>query len=95
MKHPYVNAASVMPKELLQKVREYCVGMVYIPKTDGYYKQRAELIVRLSEQGVSTLEIAQLSGLSRRRVQQIIQEQQEAQAKKSKKISLETPEFPW
>jgi len=82
MKRRYINAASVMPKQLLRQVREYCVGLVYIPKTDNYYKERAELIARLNDQGVSTLEIAHLSGLSQRRVQQIIQEEHEAQAKK-------------
>ena len=91
----YRNAFEVFPKELVAQLQEHYVGLVYIPKTDDYHKQRAELILRLHDRGVSAKDIAELCGITRRRVYQILAKAKQAAMEADKKISLETPEFPW
>ena len=72
MKPPYVNGAEALPPELLALVQQHCSGLVWIPAPNTFFSERRELVVTLKAQGVSAVEIAQLAGLSRRRVNQIL-----------------------
>ena len=93
MKKTYVNAARVLPQKLLDEVKHYCTGLVYVPVRDDFHKQRAALVRRLADLGVSSQEIAQLSGVTRRRVNQILRGAKAG--KPGKQVSIDTPEFPW
>jgi len=100
MKPVYRNAFEVFPKELVHELQKHHVGLVYIPKSHEFYKHRADLIWRLHGKGVSAKEIAELCGISRRRVYQILAKERAerekiAEMEADKKISLETPEFAW
>ncbi|HRT94010.1 MAG TPA: helix-turn-helix domain-containing protein [Planctomycetota bacterium] len=88
MTKSYVNAARVLPQELLEELRRHCVGLVYVPVRDDFKKRRAALVARLGDLGVPAREIAALCGLTRRRVQQILKEHAEA-AKKGEKVSID------
>ena len=70
----YRNAADILPAGLLTEVQKHHVGMLWIPKSTGRQKRRAELVGRLLRRGVPISEIAELAHLSERRVQQIRQE---------------------
>ena len=94
MKKGYINAARVLPRKLLDQVRRYCTGLVYVPVRDNFHKRRAELIGRLADLGVSSREIAELCGVTRRRVNQILKKRRES-GKGGEKVSIDTPEFPW
>ncbi|HRR82460.1 MAG TPA: helix-turn-helix domain-containing protein [Planctomycetota bacterium] len=96
MKPWYRNAFEVFPKELVRQLQQHYVGLVYIPKHGDYYKHRAELIVRLSDKKASSREIAELCGLSRRRVNQILKQRRARMLEEDRKIStIDTPEFSW
>jgi RecA/RadA recombinase len=67
----YANAKDVLPPELLEQVREYYTGNLYVPgKNDA--KQKRELIITLAKSGADTAEIASIAGVSTRRVNQVI-----------------------
>lgn len=83
MSKPYRNAAEVLPPELLAQVRKHHVGRLWVPKTDDYHKERVRLIKELLRRGVPTAEVARLSRLTQRRVQQIRKQMREAQTKRS------------
>ena len=93
MSKTYVNAARVLPGKLLDEVKQYCTGLVYVPVGDDFHKERAQLVRRLADLGVSSQEIAQLSGVTRRRVNQILKGKKAG--KRGKQVSIDTPEFPW
>jgi len=95
MKPIYRNAFEVFPKELVAQLQKHYVGLVYVPKTEHYYKHRAEMILSLHEREVSAGEIAELCGITRRRVYQILAKKKTAKMEADKMISVETPEFPW
>lgn len=72
--HAYANAQKVLPEELLREIRKhYEGGMLYVPK-NGSHEERRRLIIVLWEQKMGKKEISLLSGLSARRVYQIIKE---------------------
>lgn len=92
----YRNAFEVFPRELVLQLQAHYAGLVYVPKTEDYHKHRAELILSLRARKVSAREIAELSGISERRVYQIVaRERKRAATEADKKISVETPEFSW
>ena len=67
----YANAKDVLPPELLEQVREHFTGNLYISgKTDAH--QKRELIITLAKSGADTAEIANIAGVSTRRVNQVI-----------------------
>ena len=70
MKH--VNAAEVLPQELLLQVQQYCSGYIYVPSPPDFYRGRRDEILNLRAQGLSTTEIARRVHVCVRRVQQII-----------------------
>ena len=78
MAKPYKNAAVVLPKELLRQLQQYHTGLLWIPKTEGFHRDRAELIRQLVGKGVKQTEIARLCGITDRRVRQIIRELSES-----------------
>lgn len=70
----YVQAEDVLPPDLVEKVRQHHVGLIYFPADHEFYYRRRRQVVLLHAEGLSTGEIAERVHLSRRRVQQIIQE---------------------
>lgn len=67
----YVNAQTVLPSRLLERVQRYCSGFVYVPVPESN-RQRDAKIRELFQQGRSAEEIATHAGLSKRRVWQIL-----------------------
>ena len=68
----YANAEKILPKKLLDEVQKYHTGMLWVPGPNRFYKERRQLVIALREQGVNTREIAQLAGVTTRRVNQIL-----------------------
>jgi len=68
----YANAEKILPKELLKEVQKYHTGVLWIPCPSRFYQERRQLVIALHEQGVNTKEIAQLAGVTTRRVNQIL-----------------------
>ena len=67
----YVNARDVLPSRLLALVQRYCSGFVYVPVPEPN-RHRDEQIRELHQQGRSVEEIATQTGLSKRRIWQIL-----------------------
>lgn len=82
----YKNAASVLPPDLLAEVQKHFVGRLWVPKGADDPKERNRLIRALLGCGVATAEVAELSGLTQRRVQQIKRRMRE-EAKLGEQIS--------
>ena len=72
MKRPYANARDVLPPEVLDTVRRHFTGLLWVPSDVGFYEERRKLVLALRGQGVPTREIARLSGVTPRRVRQIV-----------------------
>jgi CRP-like cAMP-binding protein len=68
----YANAGKILPKDLLEEVQKYHTGVLWIPCPSRFYKERRQLVIALHEQGVNTKEIANLAGVTTRRVNQIL-----------------------
>lgn len=68
----YANAEHILPRELLKEVQKYHFGILWIPATGSFYKERRQLVIALKSQGIETDEIASLAGITRRRVNQIL-----------------------
>jgi len=83
----YRNAGKGIPAHLLAELRKYHVGRLYLSKDGVYHVERRALIEKLLRQGVRTAEIAELAGLTQRRVQQIRKAMSDTEAKRSEKIS--------
>ena len=67
----YANAKEVLPPELLEQIREHFTGTLYVPGKDEA-KPKTELIVTLAKSGADAAEIANIAGVSVRRVNQVI-----------------------
>jgi len=72
---PYANAEEVLPLDLLEEVQKHHSGMLWIPASESFYRQRRRLVIALKAQGVSTEEISNLAGITPRRVNQILADQ--------------------
>jgi len=83
----YRNAGAAIPEHLMAELRKYHVGRLYVSKEGIYHAERRALIEKLLRQGVRTAEIAGLSGLTQRRVQQIRKAIRDREAKRSENIS--------
>jgi len=77
MKRPYANARDVLPSEVLDTVRRHFTGLLWVPSDVGFYEERRKLVLALKVQGVPTREIARLSGVTPRRVRQIVAQSRE------------------
>ena len=72
MTHKYANAKNILPLELLKEVQKYHTGVLWVPEPSGFYQERRQLVIALSEQGSKSVEIANLAGITSRRVNQIL-----------------------
>jgi predicted transcriptional regulator len=77
MDRQYANAKKVLPPELLRSVQGHFTGLLWVPSTTSAHHKRRMLVLALKDQGTSTREIARLSGITRRRVRQIVRETRE------------------
>jgi len=74
VKRDYANAKDVLPPDLLRTVQEHFTGLLWVPSDTCFYHERRRLVLALKDQGISTREIARLSGVTPRRVRQIFAE---------------------
>jgi DNA-directed RNA polymerase sigma subunit (sigma70/sigma32) len=68
----YANAKDVLPPDLFEKVREHYTGYMYVPAFKSSSGERLELIMSLAQNNASTEEIAKITGITRRRINQIL-----------------------
>lgn len=68
----YANAEDILPKDLLREVQKYHTGIMWVPAPGCFYKERRQLVTALKSQGIRTDEIANLAGITCRRVNQIL-----------------------
>lgn len=69
---PYANAIDVLPVELVREIQKHFHGILWIPSPDTFFFQRRELVCAMKAQGIAPNEIANLAGVSLRRVYQIL-----------------------
>ena len=75
MKH--VSAEDVLPSELIEQLRKYCTGYIYVPGAARAGQRRRERVFELSGMGLTTAQIAEEVGLCKRRIRQILAEKRE------------------
>ena len=68
----YANAEKILPPELLKEVQKHYTGILWIPTPSRFYKERRQLVIALHLQGIKSCEIANLAGVTIRRVNQIL-----------------------
>ena len=85
----YAHAAAVLPPELLAEIQSHFTGLLWIPTPKMFYEERRRLVQALHDEGVEVEEIARLSGVTPRRVYQILQK-----ARAGKKDSDTSGSFP-
>lgn len=73
----YANAEKILPPELLKEIQKYHTGVLWIPTPSRFYQDRRRLVIALHDQGVNTKEIANLAGVTIRRVNQILSSERE------------------
>jgi hypothetical protein len=83
----YRNAGAAIPERLMAELRKHHVGLLYVSKDGVYHAERRALIEKLLRRGVRTAQVAELAGMTQRRVQQIRKAMLDREAKRSKKIS--------
>jgi len=67
----YANAKDVLPEELFLEVKKHYTGMMYVAKGNCSESRRA-LVISLWKKKIPASEVALLSGVSMRRVHQIV-----------------------
>ena len=77
MQGNYANANEVLPKELSEKLRKHYIGMLYIPAKNSKGQNTKNLVLSLTANGTSSHEIEIITGLTRRRINQIRAEYRE------------------
>lgn len=71
----YTNAKNVLPEKLLLQVYEHFPGgMLYFPSSREQLQRRKQIVFNMFAQGTPTVDIAGITGITRRRVNQIIAE---------------------
>ena len=68
----YANAKDVLPPDLFRTVQQHFAGLLWVPADTHLYAVRRKLVLALRDQGIHTREIAQLAGVTPRRVRQIL-----------------------
>jgi hypothetical protein len=68
----YANAKNILPADLLKQVQQYHTGILWIPTPSRFYNERRQLVIALHQQGIESREIANLAGITIRRVNQIL-----------------------
>lgn len=86
----YANAEKILPNELLKQVQQYHTGILWIPTPSRFYKERRQLVIALHQQGIDSREIADLAGVTIRRVNQILSAERKAERKKDQNRQVET-----
>lgn len=72
-KAQYANAKNVLPPDVLKTLQQYCSGIqLWIPPPKRIDRERKEFVIRLHADGFAASEIARRTGVTVRRVQQII-----------------------
>ena len=74
----YANAKDVLPPDLLRTVQQHFAGLLWVPADTHLYAVRRKLVLALSDQGIHTREIAQVAGVTPRRVRQILAQARDA-----------------
>jgi len=70
----YLNAKSVLPPGLLAEVQRHVCGHLWVPVAEKQAEVTHRRVVQLHLAGVGTREIAELVGISQRRVQQLVRQ---------------------
>lgn len=83
----YANAEKILPTELLKEIQKYHTGVLWIPTPSRFYQDRRRLVIALHGQGINTKEIANLAGVTIRRVNQILS----SERKKIQSRQVNTP----
>jgi len=79
-KRPYANAAVVLPKYVLALIQKHFQsGLLWIPPAEPAEK-REDQVIKLHDDGLTSLEISRKIHLSQRRVTQILQRNREVLA---------------
>ena len=78
LRRRYANAKDVLPPELFRTVQQHFAGLLWVPADTHFYAVRRKLVLALRDQGVSTVEIAKLAGVTPRRVRQILAKARDA-----------------
>lgn len=71
MNKSYANAADVLPSELVEQIKQHYTGVLYIPDKKRTTGNR-ELVIAMAKTGATSAEIANVTGLTVRRVNQIV-----------------------
>ena len=66
------NVEKILSADLLKQVQQYHTGILWIPTPSRFYKVRRQLVIALHLQGIPSKEIADLVGITVRRVNQIL-----------------------
>ena len=86
----YANAKDVLPPDLFRTVQQHFAGLLWVPAEAHLYAVRRKLVLALRDQGVHTQEIAQLAGVTTRRVRQILARARDAEtADTSKRFTVD------
>jgi hypothetical protein len=83
----HANAEKILPADLLKEVQQYHTGTLWIPTPSRFYKEHRQLVIALHLQGIPGKEIADLAGITIRRVNQILA----AERKQDQTRQVETP----
>jgi len=78
----YVNANRVLPPDLVKEIQKHYWGAIWVSEPEKFFDERRALVIVLHRQNVSTGEISQLAGITRRRVNQILAEENRINEKK-------------
>ncbi len=72
MSSPYQNAQHVLPPGLLAEVQRHASGHLWVPAAASHAVRTRQRVTQLHQAGIGTREIADMVGISQRRVQQIV-----------------------
>jgi len=77
----YLNAKAVLPPGLLAEVQRHVCGHLWVPVAERQADVTHRRVVQLQLAGVGPREIAELVGISQRRVQQIVRNTRTAEGR--------------
>jgi predicted transcriptional regulator len=77
----YHNAKNVLPPGLLAEVQRHFSGHLWVPTAEPQAVRLRQRIVQLHQAGMGTSKIADMVGISQRRVQQIVRAAKQGDAR--------------
>jgi DNA-binding NarL/FixJ family response regulator len=77
----YHNAKDIFPPGLLAEIQRHFTGHLWVPAAQPLAVQTRQRVVQLHQAGMGTREIADLVGISQRRVQQIVRAAKQGNAR--------------